>query len=126
MVVLFALGSFATTLLGGITAVRVRDDKHLVLGLAAGLMLGVVTLDVIPEALDQQLGRAFDVPSPLLMFVLGFLVLHVIERSLRIHRGHEGEYATHRRAPRVGVLAASGLVGRSVMDGATPAARTGT
>ncbi len=117
MVVLFALGSFATTLLGGITALRVRDYRHLVLGLAAGLMLGVVALDLLPEALNQQPGLLFGVPSPLLMFVLGFLVLHVIERSLGIHTGHEQEYATHAHAPKVGVLAAAGLVGHSVMDG---------
>ena len=117
MVVLFALGSFATTLLGGLTALRVRDYRHLMLGLAAGLMLGVVGLDLIPEALTQEPRVVFGVPAPLLTFVLGFLVLHVIERTLGIHRGHESEYAEHSHAPQVGLLAASGLVGHSVMDG---------
>ena len=117
MVVLFALGSFATTLLGGLTALRVRDYRHLMLGLAAGLMLGVVGLDLIPEALTQEPRVVFGVPAPLLTFVLGFLVLHVIERTLGIHRGHEHEYAEHSHAPQVGLLAASGLVGHSVMDG---------
>jgi ZIP family zinc transporter len=117
VVVLFAFGSFVTTLLGGLTALRVRDYRHLVLGLAAGLMLGVVALDLIPEALSQQPGSVFGVPSPLLAFVLGFLVLHIIERTVGIHRGHESEYADHSHAPAVGFLAASGLVGHSVMDG---------
>ena len=116
MVVLFAFGSFVTTLLGGLTALRVRDYRHLVLGLAAGLMLGVVALDLIPEALSQQPDRVFGVPSPLLTFVLGFLVLHIIERTVGIHRGHESEYANHSHAPAVGFLAASGLVGHSVME----------
>src|SRR5665811_84579 len=87
------------------------------LGLAAGLMLGVVALDLLPEALAHQPGTLFSVPEPLLTFVLGFLVLHVIERTLGIHRAHEDEYASHTHAPKVGLLAASGLVGHSVMDG---------
>lgn len=117
MVVLFALGSFVTTLLGGLTALRVRDYRHLVLGLAAGLMLGVVAFDLIPEALLQQPNRMFGVPLPLVTFVLGFLTLHIIERTVGIHRGHESEYAGHSHAPAVGLLAASGLVGHSLMDG---------
>lgn len=117
MVLLFALGSFVTTVVGGLTALRVRDHRHLVLGLAAGLMLGVVALDLLPEALAHQPGTLFSVPEPLLTFVLGFLVLHVIEGTLGIHRAHEDEYASHTHAPTVGLLAASGLVGHSVMDG---------
>lgn len=54
MVVLFALGSFATTLLGGVTALRVRDCRHLVLGLYLGLFAGfllyLATSDILPEA----------------------------------------------------------------------------
>ena len=54
MPVLVALGSFATTLLGGVAALRIGDRRHLVLGLAAGLMLGVVLFDLLPEALGEQ------------------------------------------------------------------------
>lgn len=117
MVVAFAFGSFLTTLLGGLAALRIRDYRHLMLGLAAGLMLGVVGFDLIPEALAQEPSRVFGVPAPLVTFVLGFLVLHVVERTLGIHRGHESEYAGHSHAPTVGLFAASGLVGHSVMDG---------
>src|SRR5665647_3400996 len=93
VVVLFAFGSFVTTLLGGLTALRVRDYRHLVLGLAAGQMLGVVALDLIPAALSQQPGWVFGVPSRLLTRWLGFLVLHVIERTVGVRRGLEAEYA---------------------------------
>jgi zinc and cadmium transporter len=117
VVVLLAFGSFVTTLLGGLTALRVRDYRHLVLGLAAGLMLGVVAFDLIPEALSQEPSRLFGVPSPMLTFVLGFLTLHVIERTVGIHRAHESEYADHSHTQAVGLLAACGLVGHSVMDG---------
>ena len=53
MPVFVAFGSFTTTLLGGWAALRVRDRRHLVLGLAAGIMLGVVGFDLLPEVLRQ-------------------------------------------------------------------------
>lgn len=117
MPVLIAFGSFCTTLLGGFAALRIRDYRHLVLGLAAGLMLGVVGFDLLPEALSEEPRQAFGVPVPLLAFVAGFLVLHLVERSVGVHRGHETEYASHGHEPAVGVFAALALVGHSVMDG---------
>ncbi len=50
MAVFVALGAFLMTLAGGWTAQRVTDRRHLVLSLAGGLMLGVVGLDLLPEA----------------------------------------------------------------------------
>src|SRR5262249_54462385 len=117
MPVLVALGSFATTLLGGVAALRIGDRRHLVLGLAAGLMLGVVLFDLLPEALSAQPEHLFGVPVVMLAAMAGFLALHVIERSAPVHRGHEAEYAGHKHHPGVGILAASGLVGHSLMDG---------
>ncbi|MFC5646407.1 MULTISPECIES: ZIP family metal transporter [Kitasatospora] len=110
------------TLVGGWVAHRTGDRRHLVLGLAAGLMLGVVAFDLLPEALAAAPDELHGVPQALLMFAAGFLVIHVIERAVAIHRGHEGEYAahTHHHRPReqgIGLTAAAALVGHSVMDG---------
>jgi zinc and cadmium transporter len=117
MPVVVAFGSFVTTLLGGVAALRIGDRRHLVLGLAAGLMLGVVLFDLLPEALGEQPAHLFGVPAVMLTAMAGFLTLHVIERSAPVHRGHEGEYAGHQHQPGVGMLAASGLVGHSLLDG---------
>jgi ZIP family zinc transporter len=125
MPVLVAAGAFAMTLIGGLVAQRIGDRRHMVLGLAAGLMLGVVGFDLLPEALESQPRHVFGVPAGLLMFVTGFLALHVVERSVAIHRAHEGEYAHHHHGHAhahdpvkgVGVAAACALVGHSVMDG---------
>lgn len=126
--VLVAAGAFLMTLLGGWVAQRIGDRRHLVLGLAAGLMLGVVAFDLLPESLSAAGGRIGGVPQALLMFVLGFLVLHVVERSVAMHRGHESEYAPHAhhhgptmgtdgRVKGIGLTAGIALVGHSVMDG---------
>ncbi|WP_042379289.1 ZIP family metal transporter [Streptacidiphilus melanogenes] len=98
MPVLVAAGAFVMTLLGGLVAGRFGDRRHLLLGLAAGLMLGVVSFDLLPEAVQAAGRHLWGVPEALLMFVLGFLVLHIAERSVAIHRAHEAEYAAHEHA----------------------------
>jgi zinc transporter, ZIP family len=116
--VLLALAAFCATLLGGVVAVRARDRLHLVLGLAAGVLLGVVAFDLLPEALEQSPHVLFGVPVAMLAVIGGFFTVHIVERSLAIHRGHEGEFEGHvHRSPSVGILAGSGLVVHSTLDG---------
>ncbi|GHC63633.1 ZIP family metal transporter [Streptomyces flavofungini] len=118
MAVFVALGAFVMTLVGGWTAGRVTDRRHLVLGLAGGLMLGVVGLDLLPEALEAAGGPVFGVPAALLLAVAGFLFAHVVERLLALRRAaHGGAEHAEGRVPQVGLTAAAAMVGHSVMDG---------
>ncbi|MFJ6936301.1 ZIP family metal transporter [Streptomyces sp. NPDC101132] len=124
MAVIVALGAFLMTLAGGWTAQRVTDRRHLVLGLAGGLMLGVVGLDLLPEALDAAGTEVFGVPAALLLFVAGFLTTHVVERLLAVRQaahgaqdGTGGGGGRGDRAPQVGLTAAAAMVGHSLMDG---------
>lgn len=113
--------AFFSTLFGGGVAVRVQDKLHLVLGAAAGVMLGVVTFDLIPEALDSTDRELFGVPVAMLTVALGFFTIHVLERAIAIHRAHEEEFDAHGHHPhgheRIGMLAGGGLVVHSVLDG---------
>src|SRR5579875_26544 len=114
-----------STLVGGAIAVRARDRMHLVLGLAAGVLLGVAGFDLLPEALRTSPGSLFGVPVPMLMAIGGFFTIHVLERSLALHRGHEtgehgdaAEFGGHSHdLQSVGLLAGAGLVAHSVLDG---------
>ncbi|WP_329247129.1 ZIP family metal transporter [Streptomyces sp. NBC_01478] len=117
MAVFVALGAFLMTLAGGWTAQRVTDRRHLVLGLAGGLMLGVVGLDLLPEALRAAGREVFGVPAALLLFVAGFLVAHLVERLLAARQAAHGAEENNGRAPEVGLTAASAMVGHSFMDG---------
>ncbi|MFJ8363941.1 ZIP family metal transporter [Streptomyces sp. NPDC093984] len=118
MAVFVALGAFLMTLAGGWTAQRVTDRRHLVLGLAGGLMLGVVGLDLLPEALRAAGTEVFGVPAALLLFVGGFLLAHLVERLLAARRAaHGAADHDHQRAPEVGLTAAAAMVGHSAMDG---------
>ncbi|WP_330300846.1 ZIP family metal transporter [Streptomyces sp. NBC_00503] len=127
MAVIVALGAFLMTLAGGWTAQRVTDRRHLVLGLAGGLMLGVVGLDLLPEAMHAAGSEVFGVPLALLLFVGGFLVAHCVERVLAVrqasHGGENGSADGHghgdhgERVPQVGLTAAAAMVGHSLADG---------
>lgn len=116
MAVFVALGAFLMTLAGGWTAQRVTDRRHLVLGLAGGLMLGVVGLDLLPEALDAAGTEVYGVPAALLLFVAGFLLAHLVERLLALRRAAHGA-EENGRTPEVGLTAAAAMVGHSAMDG---------
>ena len=130
MAFLLSLLAFAATMTGGVVAMRARDKLHLILGLAAGVLLGVAAFDLLPEALDHSDSVVFGVPAAMLAVIGGFFTVHIIERSLAIHRGHEAEFGGHHHGhphptgvaanhqlPEVGLLAGSGLVLHSLLDG---------
>ncbi|UGT39309.1 ZIP family metal transporter [Nocardia yamanashiensis] len=118
MAILLSLVSMCATLIGGLLAVRIGERKRLVLGLAAGVMLGVVAFDLMPEALEAETGSALGVPIPLLAAVVGFFTVHIIERTVAIHTGYEDEFGSHHHDfASVGLLAGAGLVFHSTLDG---------
>jgi ZIP family zinc transporter len=52
----------------------------------------------------------------MLALVVGFLGIHVLEKSVLLHAGHEDDYASHTH-PRVGMISALALIGHSLADG---------
>lgn len=117
MALLLALTAVVFTGLGGLVALRAHDRLHLVLGFAAGVMLGLVAFDLLPELFELSDATFAGVPAVMVAFAVGFLVLHVVERSLVVHGAHEGEYETHHHNPDVGLASAGALVVHSFLDG---------
>jgi len=113
---LFAAITFVSTMLGGVCAIRYRDRLHLLMGFAAGVLLGVVSFDIFPEIITQVIQHSFNPQGIMLALVAGFLVFHVFEKLLVIHHANESQYAEHKH-PQVGVLSALALAGHSFMDG---------
>lgn len=116
MVIALAVATFLSTLIGGAVGLRNRDRLHLIFALTAGVMLGVVAFDLLPEVFALAGDRRFGVPVVMLTFAAGFLGLHVLERSVAMHAAHESEYGDHRH-PRVGLVSALALSAHSFLDG---------
>jgi ZIP family zinc transporter len=119
MPVLLSLCTVLSTTLGGIVALRSRDRLHLILGFAAGVMLGLVAFDLLPELFDLSDAEFLGVPAVMVAFAAGFLVLHFVERWVAMHGAHEGEYEPHQHHhdPDVGLASALALSAHSFLDG---------
>jgi len=92
LAIVFAALTVVATTFGGIVALRSRDQFHLVLGLSAGLLLGLVGFDLLPEVFKSNKSTFGGVPSVSLAIVGGFLLLHVLERSFGSHEPAESDY----------------------------------
>jgi ZIP family zinc transporter len=117
MAVLVALTTVLSTALGGFVALRAQDRLHLVLGFAAGVMLGLVAFDLLPELFELSDATFGGVPAVMVAFAVGFLLLHFVERSVAMHGAHEGEYGKHHHDPSVGLASATALAVHSFLDG---------
>jgi len=118
VVILFAIATVLSTALGGVAALRSRDRLHLILGFAGGVMLGLVAFDLLPELFRLSGTQFLGVPAPMVAFAAGFLLLHVVERAVALHGGHESEYETHHHhSPGVGLASAVALAAHSFLDG---------
>jgi ZIP family zinc transporter len=116
LAIVLSAGTFLSTLLGGLTALRLRDRLHLIMGFTAGVLVGLVAFDLLPEIFDLVHEQRLDPTLAMLALVGGFLVFHIAEKTILIHHSHEEEYAAHRH-PQVGVLSALALSGHSFLDG---------
>jgi ZIP family zinc transporter len=114
--VLFSLATFLMTCAGGLFALKFRDQLHFILSFTAGVLLGVVSFEILPEIFHLAHTQGIEATGAMVMLVFGFLLFHGLEKFLLIHHAHEADYALHHH-PRVGVLSALSMAGHSFMDG---------
>jgi zinc transporter ZupT len=106
LVTVIAIAAFASTMAGGLLALRLRDRLHLILGFSAGAVIGVAFFDLLPEAIN--VGMKFHSPTTLLAWTaVGFLFYLALDRLISFH----GD-AVHR-----GGFTASVLCIHSALDG---------
>lgn len=87
-----AAATAVATALGGVIALRARDRLHLVLGLAAGLLLGLVAFDLLPEVFEMSTTTFLGAPSVSVALISGFLLLHLYEKFFGSHEPAESDY----------------------------------
>src|SRR3954449_10601833 len=116
MPVLVALPTVVSTALGGLFALRHRDQLHHILGFTAGVILGVVLFDVLPEIDELSASTGLEFRTVMIAMAASFLFFHGMEKWLLVHNAHEHEYAGHHH-PQVGLASALALAGHSLTDG---------
>jgi ZIP family zinc transporter len=114
--IILAVSTFFSTSIGGLFSIYHKDKLHRIMGFTAGVLLGVVFFDIFPEIIKLIKTDNLSTNGVMIALVLGFLVFHILEKTILIHHSHEDEYADHKH-PQVGVLSALALAGHSFMDG---------
>ena len=117
-IALAAVTAIATTS-GGFLAIRSKDRLHLVLGLSAGLLLGLVAFDLLPEVFELNTNQLGGVPLVSLAFVGGFLALHFAEQFFGSHEPAESDYGhDHEHSSNIaGTMGALAMGGHVFLDG---------
>ena len=116
MPIIPTLFTFVSTLLGGLVSVRFRSKMHILLGFTAGVILGLIAFDLMPEIFNLLNETGVSPLYPMTAFVAGILIFHSLEQFFRIHHAQEERYARHSH-PFLGQLSASALVLHSFFDG---------
>lgn len=124
MITLFSIPPFITfiiltclaTFIGGLIALRLNTKIHLLLGFTAGVILSVVSFDLLPEIVELAGKLNIDIRQAFIPLVIGFLLFHVIEKYILIHHVHEEDYGDHKH-PKIGMGSAFALIGHSFLDG---------
>jgi zinc transporter ZupT len=116
IVFLLTVAASIAALAGGYTAMRNRSHLNLALAITSGLVLGLVTFDLLPEIFDIVRAQKLDAVWPMTAVTAGFLLFHLLERFLPLHETSEEQYGPHLH-PALGTARAVALTGHSFLDG---------
>ena len=118
MAIIFAAITVLATTFGGYLALKSNDRFHLVLGLSAGLLLGLVGFDLLPEVFSMDTNAFLGVPQVSIAILAGFLSLHIIEGVFGSHEPAESDYGhDHEHHNIAGTLGALAMGGHVFLDG---------
>src|SRR3989338_7569159 len=116
LVFLLSVTAALAALLGGFIAIKSRRKINLALGFTAGIILGLVAFDLLPEIFEISQSQGLDIMWPMITLVSGFLLFHIVEKFILLHHGNESKYGPHTH-PYVGIAGAAALIGHSFLDG---------
>ena len=118
LAIIFAAITVIATTFGGFVALRSSDRFHLVLGLSAGLLLGLVGFDLLPEVFAMNKDSWLGVPAVSVAILAGFLLLHVVEGLFGSHEPAESDYGhDHEHHNIAGAVGAVAMGGHVFLDG---------
>src|SRR5688572_10448485 len=115
MSALWALLAFAMTLAGGAFAFRYQKYLLYIMAFSAGLLIGVVFLDLIPEIVEAGAEAVIDIRVLMVTLIFGFLAIFLLEKLTIIHSEKQHDAPGHHH--NVGLIGAIGLTFHSFLDG---------
>lgn len=117
--IILAASTAVATTTGGYLAIKSRDRLHLVLGLSAGLLLGLVAFDLLPEIFELNTQEFLHAPAASIALVAGFLLLHFYEQIFGSHEPAESDYGhDHDHTSSIaGAFGALAMGGHVFLDG---------
>jgi ZIP family zinc transporter len=115
MLFIIALATVLATLLGGLFALKARDNLHLILGFSAGAVIGVAFFDLLPESLELA-GEAYSLTTVTGIVAVGFLLYMLLSRLILLHPHAESDHDCENEGHR-GRLGAASLCVHSLLDG---------
>jgi ZIP family zinc transporter len=117
LVLLLTSLAMCSTLVGGYVAIKAHRRIHLLMGLGAGVLLGAVFFDLLPESLAVAGENGWSARLILGIVIAGFLIFYLAERLLILHACPEDD-CTNAAHQHIGRLSAVGLIVHSALDGA--------
>lgn len=112
---LYAIAAFLMTLAGGAFAFRYRRYLLYIMAFSAGLLIGVVFLDLIPEIVELAAKHVMDVRTLMMVAIAGFVGIFLLEKLTIIHGEKTHDTPGHHH--HVGLAGAIGLSFHSFLDG---------
>ncbi len=120
--VLLGLVASVNVLIGGSLVIYLKKYFNTILGFAGGVMLAVVTLNILPEIIELHEEMGFSLEIALYSVLFGLLGFHFISYFFPLHEhGHHEEHHTHNHTNHLkkssGVYGAVFMIIHSFIDG---------
>jgi ZIP family zinc transporter len=113
-ILILALATFISTLLGGLIIFKFRENLHYFFAFAAGSLVAVALLDLLPESIALSKQINFPVRSVMIIVVCAFFLYSLLERFFATH---ELEHSHDEHGHVMGPIGAGSLVIHSFFDG---------
>jgi len=113
MILLLAFITFASTMVGGLVAVRFKGVLQYFFAFSSGALIAITFFDVLPESLDIAKSVDLSLRTLMIALVATFIFFSLVERFFLTHHHHEDEEHGHIMGP----IGAIGLVTHSFLDG---------
>jgi len=113
IIIIFAILTFISTLIGGLIIVKFRKYLPFFFAFAAGSLIAVSFLDLLPESISLANDINFPIRYIMLTVVFSFFLYSLLERFFLTHHMHDEDDHGHILGP----IGAGSLIVHSFLDG---------